>query len=133
MRAIEMAMAVALAVLFAAAPAAATEDRVVRMKVTAYCCCSVCCGPNARGITSTGKDATQTHGVAAAPKLLPYGTKLEIPGVVGVRVVDDTGGAMRQDARKGVYHIDLRFPGKEGAHQEALKFGVKWLDVKILP
>jgi len=103
------------------------NTRVIRMMVTAYCPCRICCGKDADGKTSTGKDAFKTLGVAAEPKLLPYGTKLEIPGV-GVRVVDDTGGAMRQDAEKGIYHIDLRFPN----HKEARKFGVRWLDVKII-
>ena len=103
------------------------QPRIITMKVTAYCPCSKCCGPNAKGITSTGKNAVKTSGVAADPKLLPYGTKLNIPGI-GIRVVDDTGGAMRQDAKKGIYHIDVRFPN----HQQALKWGVKKLPVEIL-
>lgn len=122
---------VVLLVLIAAegSPSKVVRMKVVRMKCTAYCPCVTCCGKGARGITSTGKDAkTPPFGVAADPKLLPYGTKLEIPGI-GVREVDDTGGAMRKDARKGIYHIDLRFV----AHQEALEFGIQWLDVKILP
>ncbi|KKQ96181.1 MAG: hypothetical protein A3F95_03205 [Candidatus Nealsonbacteria bacterium RIFCSPLOWO2_12_FULL_39_31] len=99
-----------------------------RMKVTAYCPCYECCGPCAIGKTSIGRDAWKTFGVAADPKLLQYKTKLDIPGI-GVREVDDTGGAMRQDAKKGICHIDLRMH----SHQEARKFGVKWLDVKVLP
>jgi 3D (Asp-Asp-Asp) domain-containing protein len=106
----------------------APVERIVRMKVTAYCPCDKCCGPNAIGKTSTGHDAWKTFGIAADPRLLRYRTKLEIPGV-GVREVDDTGGAMRQDAKKGICHIDLRMH----SHQEARKFGVKWLEVKILP
>jgi len=105
-----------------------TFGKTAKMKVTAYCPCSKCCGPKAIGKTSTGHDAWKTFGVAADPKLLPYRTKLDIPGV-GIREVDDTGGAMRQDAKKGICHIDLRMH----SHQEARKFGVKWLEVKILP
>ncbi len=101
--------------------------KTIRMKVTAYCPCKKCCGAGAIGKTSTGKDAYKTRGVAAAPKLLPYKTRLNIPGV-GILPVDDTGGAMRQDAKKGIYHIDVRF----FSHQEALNFGVKWLNVEIL-
>lgn len=101
--------------------------RVILMKVTAYCPCKKCCGDCTDGITSTGRNAWKTLGVAADPKLLPYGTKLEIPGV-GLRTVDDAGGAMRQNAEKGIYHIDLRMH----SHPEAKKFGVRWLNVKIL-
>ena len=101
--------------------------RVLRMKVSAYCPCKKCCGKYADGKTSRGRNAWTTLGVAAAPKLLPYGTELGIPGI-GTRVIDDTGGAMRQSAKKGIYHIDVRFHN----HQEAINFGVKWLDVKIL-
>jgi len=105
-----------------------TAGKIVRMKVTAYCPCNKCCGLHPTGKTSVGHDAWKTFGVAADPKLLPYKTLLEIPGV-GVREVDDTGGAMRQDAKKGVCHIDLRMH----SHKEARKFGVKWLNVKVLP
>lgn len=115
-----------LFVVFCAVLVRAETARIVRMKVTAYCPCTKCCGQDACGLTSTGRDA-YTLGVAADPKLLPYGTKLEIPGI-GIRTVDDTGGAMRKDARRGIYHIDIRFR----THQEARNFGVKWLDVKIL-
>ena len=101
--------------------------RIVNMKITAYCPCSKCCGKYADGITSTGKNAHKTVGVAADPKLLPYGTRLNIPGI-GILPVDDTGGAMRQSAKRGIYHIDVRFPN----HQEALNWGVKNLPVEIL-
>lgn len=100
----------------------------ITMKVTAYCPCKICCGKWAASAkTATGDDARITDGVAADPKLLPYRTRLEIPGA-GVREVDDTGGAMRQSAKKGVYHIDLRM----ATHAEARQWGVRYLKVKIL-
>lgn len=101
--------------------------KVIRMLVTAYCPCEKCCGKFADGFTSTGKNAWETDGVAADLKLLPKNTKLVIPGV-GIRVVDDTGGAMRQSAKKGIYHIDVRFH----SHKEALQFGKQKLDVVVL-
>lgn len=101
--------------------------RIVEMKVTAYCPCEICCGEYADGMTSTGRNAWTTLGVAADSKLLKYGTKLFIPGV-GERIVDDTGGAMRQSARQKKYHIDLRC----STHAEAKKFGVQYLKVEIL-
>jgi len=104
-----------------------SQAKLVKMKITAYCPCRKCCGEFADGFTSIGRDAWKTLGVAADPKLLPYGTKLDIPGV-GIRTIDDTGGAMRQSAKKGIWHIDVRFHN----HNEALQFGVQWLDVKIL-
>ena len=102
------------------------SHRTIHMKVTAYCPCSKCCGKDADGKTSIGRNAKKTLGVAAAPKLLPYGTKLDIPGI-GTRTVDDTGGAMRQSAKKGIWHIDVRMH----SHTKARTFGVKWLDVKV--
>src|SRR3989344_5846925 len=102
--------------------------QVVRMKVTAYCPCEKCCGKWAKyAKTACGDDARICDGVAADFKLLPKRTLLEIPGA-GVKEVDDTGGAMRKSAKKGIYHIDIRFP----THRDALKWGVQWLDVKVL-
>jgi hypothetical protein len=36
------------------------QAKKVLMTVTAYCPCTKCCGPNACGLTSTGKDARKT-------------------------------------------------------------------------
>ena len=67
------------------------------------------CGKYADGFTSIGENAWATGGIAADPRLLPYGTMVLIPGV-GYRIVDDTGSAMRKAWReKGETHIDLRF------------------------
>lgn len=104
------------------------KSRLVRMKVTAYCICEKCCGTWSKyARTATGDDARVCDGVAADPKLLPYRTRLIIPGI-GEKEVDDTGGAMRSDARKGIYHIDIRM----ATHKQALKWGVQWLDVTVL-
>lgn len=111
-----------------AQPKAAAKAVRVTMKVTAYCAdCSICNGKWADGRTALNDDARVCDGVAAAPNLIPYRTRLSIPGV-GIKEVDDTGGAMRQAARKGIYHIDVRFL----SHDEAKRFGVKWLDVEVL-
>ena len=97
------------------------------MKLTAYCPCKKCCGDYADGKTSINRDAWKTLGAAADPKLLPYGTRLNIPGV-GIRIVDDTGGAMRQSAKEGIWHVDIRFHD----HKDAEEFGTRWEYVKIL-
>ena len=62
--------------------------------ITAYC---------DKGRTSTGKSA-QRGVVAVNPKIIPYGTKLYIPGY-GYAVAGDTGGAMRS----GKVLIDIWF------------------------
>lgn len=104
------------------------EAKIVEMVVTSYCPCEICCeGWSKYKRTSVGDDATVCDGVAADPKLLPYRTKLRIPGV-GVREVDDTGGEMRKDGRRGIYHIDLRMK----THAEARRWGVQRLKVEIL-
>ncbi len=105
-----------------------TAKTVVKMKVTAYCLCGECCGKWSGGNkTSVGDKATIYDGVAADPKLLPYRTKLNIPGI-GIKEVDDTGGGMRQSAKQGIYHIDVRM----SSHSEARKWGVRYLEVEVL-
>ncbi len=75
------------------------------------------------GITSTGQVAMQGLTVAVDPGVIPYGTPLLIPGV-GVRVAEDTGGAIVGD------HIDVFY----NSDQTALNFGVKrGVLVYILP
>lgn len=104
------------------------RPRTVKMLVTGYCPCEICC-ENWSGWneTATGDDARICDGVAADPRLLPYRTKLRIPGV-GIREVDDTGGRMRQSAKRGICHIDVRFH----THKEAKRFGRKWLKVLVI-
>ena len=108
------------------------DPKIKRMLVTAYCPCEKCCGKYADGKTSIGRNAWKTFGVAADPKVLPYGTKLKFPKIpefpeVNIREVDDTGGAMRQSTKKGICHIDVRFH----SHKKALQFGRQWLNVEI--
>lgn len=102
-----------------------------QMKVTAYCAdnCAVCCGKWASKTprTSTGKDARIADGIAVDPRVLPYGSIVDIPGL-GRRVADDTGGGMRQSARRQIAHIDVRLR----THAEARAWGVRWLEVKII-
>lgn len=93
----------------------------IRMRVTAYCPCSLCCGPSACGITASGQPVTANGGrFCAADRRYPFGTMMDIPGYGRVPVLD-RGGAIRGD------RIDVYFP----LHKDALAFGVKWLDVEI--
>jgi 3D (Asp-Asp-Asp) domain-containing protein/LysM repeat protein len=107
----------------------------IAMLVTGYCPCDICSGywkngqliKRADGYTANGRNAYKTAGVAADNTLLPIGTTLQVPGV-GILQVDDTGGDMRKNAARGVYHIDIRFP----THQQAAAFGKRFIKVGVL-
>ncbi len=101
------------------------KSRVVRMEVTAYCPCKKCCGPNAQGITASGKRVSYNKGrfVAADTKVLPFGTKLSVPGYHSGKAVEviDKGGAIK--GKK----LDLYFP----THKAALQWGRQHVDVTV--
>jgi 3D (Asp-Asp-Asp) domain-containing protein len=96
------------------------------MQVTAYCSCKRCCGPRAMGVTASGHSIRYNSGhfVAADTHILPFGTKVMIPGYAGGKPVEviDRGGAI-----KG-YHIDIFLP----THEEAQAWGKKWMQVTVL-
>jgi 3D (Asp-Asp-Asp) domain-containing protein len=73
-------------------------------------------------ITAAG---TAVRDGIVANNLLPFGTKIKIPGLYGdkIFVVED-----RMNKKKGDYHFDIWFP----SHQEAEKFGVKITYIDIL-
>jgi 3D (Asp-Asp-Asp) domain-containing protein len=99
--------------------------RVIRMEVTAYCPCPKCCGENAQGITASGHDVSynNSHFVAADTDVLPFGTKLMIPGYSGNTVeVIDRGGAIKGN------RLDVFFP----THEEALQWGRQIIDVQVI-
>lgn len=58
-------------------------------KITGYDICVACCGKT-DGITASGTQATVGR-TCAAPKGIPFGTKLYIEGI-GERIVEDRGG-----------------------------------------
>ena len=97
---------------------------IVMMEVTAYCACPKCCGPNATGLTASGKDISYNFGkFVAADAKLPFGTKLLIPGYSSDPVeVIDRGGAIRGD------RLDVFFP----THEAALEWGRRTVQVTIL-
>jgi len=103
------------------------SPKYIEMEVnaSAYCSCEICCYPYSDGVTSRGVDA-KTKGVAVDPKIIPYGSIIEIPNY-GTVVADDTGGAMRGRDKNGLVKIDVRFK----THQEALNWGRNKLTIKI--
>lgn len=87
-------------------------------KITAYCSCARCCGKS-NGITACGKKAKAGRTIAA-PRGFKFGTKVSINGKT--YVVEDRGGAIKGN------RIDLYV----NSHSEALRWGVKYLPVKVL-
>ncbi|QQE81183.1 LysM peptidoglycan-binding domain-containing protein [Alicyclobacillus sp. SO9] len=106
---------------------ALSDSRVIYCTLTAYTAGPLSTGKSpsspAYGVTSTGQTAQQGVTVAVDPNVIPYGTKLYIPGV-GYRVAEDTGGAIKGD------HIDIFY----NSRSTAVKFGVQHhKKVYILP
>lgn len=66
-------------------------DSIGEVWVTAYCPCSLCCGPYANGITASGKTARAKHTIAvdAYNPIVPMGTQVVIEGIT--YTVEDTG------------------------------------------
>ena len=101
------------------APSIVRHD-VRTFRVTAYCPCEKCCGRFADGITASGHVIKPGDRFVAAPKDIPFGTCLTIPGY-GKVLVEDRGGAITDSC------LDVYFD----THQEALNWGVKILEVKL--
>ena len=114
------------------------EVEVLRsVKVTAYCPCEICCERWSRR-DSAGRYVNHTaSGVrvsdvdphfVAAPRSIPFGMMLRVPGYNGGDPVPvrDRGGAIHD--RDGLTRLDLYFP----THRQALAWGVRYLDVEIV-
>lgn len=80
-------------------------------KLTAYCGCSICCGPWGN-TTASGTIPEEGRTIAADPSI-PFGTKLKIKDTI--YTVEDRGGAIKGNK------IDIYF----NLHSDALQFGVK--------
>lgn len=96
------------------------EGTIKLFTVTAYCPCEKCCGRFADGTTASGHRIAPGDKIIAAPTQIPFGTKMVIPGY-GTASVLDRGGAIKGNK------LDVLFP----THQEALRWGVQFLPVKI--
>lgn len=92
-----------------------------RWRVTAYCPCRVCCGPKAAGVTASGSRAD--HPLVAAPRQLPYGTRLTVIGYNADRPVrvEDRGGAIQAN------RLDVFF----ATHTQARAWGVRFPAVRF--
>ena len=105
-------------------PVAVSSDTSLKplgtFKITHYCPCSICCGPWANGVTSTGVTATTNRTIAVDPTQIPYGSKVVINGQV--YVAEDCGGAIKKNC------IDIYV----ATHEEGEEKGVYYTDVYLL-
>jgi len=99
------------------------EWRIVRMRVTGYCPCSKCCGEYADGITANGHKIQPGDTFVAADKRYSFGTEMVIEGYSNGQIIKvlDRGGAIRGNKLDAFFHT----------HQEALEWGVRYIDVKV--
>ena len=105
-------------------PVAVSSDASLKplgtFRITHYCPCSICCGPWANGITSTGVTATTNHTIAVDPSQIPYGSQVVINGQV--YVAEDCGGAIKTNC------IDIYV----ASHEEGESKGVYYTDVYLI-
>jgi len=87
------------------------------MRVTAYCPGKCCCGKYADGVTASGHIIRPGDVFVAAPKNIPFGTLLTVPGYNNGKPVKvlDRGGAITSG------RLDVYF----STHKAALEWGVR--------
>ena len=106
----------------AAAETVSASPSLVSMgvfKTTGYCPCRRCCGKWG-GRTATGVPATASHTIAVDPRVIPYGSRVMINGVI--YTAEDCGGGVNGS------HIDIFF----NSHSEARRHGVQYAEIFLL-
>ena len=89
-------------------------------RITGYCPCALCCGKS-DGITADGTYAPAAkERIVAAPREIPFGTRMWIEGI-GEVVVHDRGGAIRGKRVEQFFHT----------YKEAVQWGVQKRKVYI--
>jgi len=108
---------------FLAKARAGGEWECIRMRVTAYCPCPKCCGEYSDGVTACGHKIRPGDTFVAADRRYLFGTEMLIPGYSNDQTVKvlDRGGAIKGN------RLDVFF----GSHEEALEWGVRYLEVRI--
>ena len=99
------------------------EWQTVQMRVTAYCPCKKCCGKYSDGVTAHGHKIRPGDAFVAADKEYPFGTEMIIAGYKNGQPVKvlDRGGVIVGNRLDVFFH----------SHEEALKWGVRHLGVKV--
>ena len=100
-----------------------SEWKTVRMRVTAYCPCRICCGRNSDGYTACMHKIKTGDVFVAADKKYRFKTEIIVPGYNDDQPVKvlDRGRVIKGD------RLDVFF----NSHKTAKKWGVKYLDVKV--
>ncbi len=101
------------------------EWQTVQMRVTAYCPCKRCCGKYSDSVTAHGYKIRPGDALVAADKEYPFGTEMIIAGYKNGQPVKvlDRGGVIVGNRLDVFFH----------SHEEALKWGVRDLGVKVHP
>ena len=99
------------------------EWEMIEMRVTAYCPCPSCCGEYSDGITANGHEIQPGDTFVAADRRYSFHTEMLIPGYSNSQPVKvlDRGGAIKGN------RLDVFF----ATHQEALQWGVQYLEVNV--
>ena len=95
------------------------------MIVTAYCPCRACCGRHADGRTASGRSilANGSRFVAADTRVLPFGTRVSVPGYYGGAPVSVLDRGSRIRGRR----LDVFF----ASHARAARWGTRRLTVTV--
>lgn len=88
-------------------------------RTTAYCPCRQCSGKWG-GRTSTGTIASANHTISVDPRVIPYGSRLMIGGVI--YTAEDCGGGVKGN------HVDIYF----NTHGETRAYGSRNLEVYLV-
>ena len=120
MRAALTAILLSLALILPADRAYGYWQALGTYRVTGYSACVRCCGKS-DGITADGTYAPAAKGrIVAAPREIPFGTRMWIEGV-GAVVVHDRGGAIRGKRVEQFFHT----------YKKAMQWGVQERKVYI--
>lgn len=97
--------------------------RVVRMRVTAYCPCAICCGKWSDGVTACNHRIQPGDTFTAADKMYRFGTEMIVPGYNQNQPVEvkDRGRVIKGN------RLDVFF----SSHETAKKWGTRYLDVLV--
>ena len=100
------------------------SSKTIKVEVSGYCSCYLC----SEGWGQKTADGTGVHwGVIAAPREIPFGTKMKIDGFGDtVFTVNDRGGYIKKVG--DTYRIDVWFP----RHGDAEKYGRRWTTATII-
>lgn len=116
------------------------KSKEKRMRATAYDLSVESCGKRPGhpeyGVTSSGARAVVGRTVAVDPTVIPLGSRLfitfpaEYSDLDGVYMAEDTGHILKGDSIDIFFGEDVQ--GSREIYESAMKFGVRYVDVRIL-